>query len=400
MNSETKIQRAQELINEFNLDGWLLYDFRRSNQLACEFLHLASTQLLTRRFFYWIPKKGAPCKILQAIESTVLDSVPGTLCIYRTWQDLENRIESILKGSKHIAMEYSPRNAIPYVSKVDAGTIEMIRGFGITVESSANLLQHFASIWDEHKFKLHLEAAHCLSDIVELSWGLIKRNLVKKNTLTEYDVQQFILEQMAARGFETSDPPICAVNEHSADPHYTPRLHSASPIHPNDFILIDLWCKKKQPEAVYADITRVGVAAAQPTSKQAEIFSIVRKAQKTATQLVQSRFLAKEPIRGWEVDQACRDVIIDAGYGEYFIHRTGHNIDRSDHGNGAHMDNFETHDDRLLLPKTCFSIEPGIYLPHEFGVRLEYDVFIHPDGHIQVTGGEQDQIQTLILDEE
>ncbi len=395
MTIETKIILAQNLINESGWDGWLLYDFRRSNSIACEFLSLDAKQLLTRRFFYWIPRHGEPCKIVQAIESSVLDALPGKLYTYRTWMELETILGMILNGSRRIAMEYSPRNAIPYLSKVDAGTIDVIRSFGISVESSATLLLHFTGIWDEKKYRMHLEAAKALDEIAEATWEYIHKALQRQTPLTEYAVQQFMLDQTTAKNCETSDAPICAVNQHTANPHYMPQPHGSAAIQKNDFILIDLWCKKKQPEAVYADITRVGTAASNPTEKQQNIFSIVRKAQKTATGFVRDRFLAKEPVRGWEVDQACRDIITEAGYGEYFIHRTGHNIDQSDHGNGAHMDNFETHDDRLLLPKTCFSIEPGIYLPGEFGIRLEYDVYIHPDGIIEVTGGEQECIKTL-----
>lgn len=396
MHLHSKVKFAQKLINESNLDGWLLYDFRRSNPLACDFLSLSPHQLLTRRFFYWIPRTGQPCKVVHAIESHILDPFPGTSHVYCTWKELEDRLKVILEGSKSIAMEYSPRNAIPYVSKVDAGTIEMIRSFGISVESSANLLQHFTSLWDEAKFNMHLEAADALSDIAEQTWALIRRNLANHIPQTEYSIQQFMWQQIDSRGFETSDAPICAVNAHTANPHYIPQADSSLPINKNDFILIDLWCKKKQAGAVYADITRVAIADSKPSPKQKEIFEIVRQAQKTATRFVEERFARKQPVQGWEVDQACRDIIDRAGYGPYFIHRTGHNIDESDHGHGAHIDNFETHDNRLLLPRTCFSIEPGIYLPGEFGIRLEYDVFIHPDGRIQITGGEQNEIVSLI----
>lgn len=396
MPLQSKINCAQKLLQEFQLDGWLLYDFRRSNSLACDFLALESNQLLTRRFFYWIPCAGEPCKLLHAIESHILDSAPGLLQVYCTWQELEEKLQQLLQGCTRVAMEYSPRNAIPYVSKVDAGTIEVIRGFNVEVVSSANILQYFTSQWNEAQLNMHREAAQTLNDIAEETWKLIRHNLAHQIPQTEYSIQQFIWQQIQSKGFETSDAPICAVNANSANPHYTPTKDSSMPIKENDFILIDLWCKKKLPGAVYADITRVAVASATPSPHQQNIFNIVRQAQQTAAQFVKDRFARQQPIQGWEVDQTCRDVINNAGYGAYFIHRTGHNIDECDHGPGAHMDNFETHDDRQLLPRTCFSIEPGIYLPGEFGVRLEYDVFIHSDGRIEITGGEQNEIQTLV----
>jgi Xaa-Pro aminopeptidase len=265
----------------------------------------------------------------------------------------------------------------------------------VEVVSSANLLQNFISQWDEVKLKAHLDAAEVLNKVADQTWEMIKNSLNEGKFLTEYAVQQFMLERFTYHGCETADAPICAVNQNSANPHYAPCREHSAPIKLDDFILIDLWCKKKRPEAVYADITRVGIAAEKPTQRQVEIFNIVREAQRKATEFVIESFKANRPIRGWEVDRQCRDLIQAAGYGDYFIHRTGHNIDVNDHGNGAHIDDYETHDDRYLLPRTCFSIEPGIYLPGEFGIRLEYDVFIHPDRQVQITGGEQDEIVCL-----
>jgi len=395
MKLREKIKSTQEFLTQQNLDGWLLYDFRRNNDLACQFLEIGPAVLLTRRFFYWIPKQGEPVKIVHGIEEKSLENLPGRQIMYRTWQELEHALETILKGSGHVAMEYSPRNALPYLSKVDAGTVEMVRSKGVEVVTSAKLLQQFNGVWDEQKLKSHLEAADVLCKIVDQVWSLIAQHLREGQKITEYDVQQFMLDQFAKNRCISNDAPICAVNAHSANPHYAPTAESSSEIKKSDFVLIDLWCKREGEETVYADITRVAVAAKQPTEKQKLIFDIVRRAQETATQLVRDRFSQGVPVYGWEVDQACRDVIEKAGYGKYFIHRTGHNIDINDHGNGAHIDNYETHDDRELMPMTCFSIEPGIYLPGEFGVRLEYDVVIHRDKSIQVTGGTQNEIVTL-----
>lgn len=387
-----RLPSIQQKLNQQKIDGWLFYDFRCSNDLACEFLEIPSSTLLTRRFCYWVPQKGEPIKIVSIVEPHVLDHLPGTTQSYRSWKEFEGHICSLLQNVSSIAMEYSPRNAIPSVSKVDAGTMEIIRNCHVEVMSSADLLQSYMSVWDAYKLSTHLAAAQILDATASNTWQFIKQKLKNKETITEYDVQQFMLDEFKKNKCMTNSPPICAVNEHSADPHYSPSKINPTVIKEGDFILIDLWCKQDVPKAVYADITRVGVAADKPTEKQQKIFSIVKRAQEEGTKLVQESFASGTPLMGWEVDQTCRKVIEDAGYGPFFVHRTGHNIDIQDHGNGANLDNLETQDRRLLLPGTCFSIEPGIYLSGEFGVRLEYDVYVHHDGHIQITGGIQEQI--------
>lgn len=392
MSVKNNLQNIQKALIEKKLDGWLLYDFRRTNDLACAFLEISPDIIITRRFFYWIPKEGEPIKIVHAIESQNLNNLPGEVVSYQTWQDLEKILGKVLKGSRRIAMEYSPRNAIPAVSKVDAGTVDLVRSFNVEVVSSADIMQQYTSVWDEYKLKSHLAAAKVLEETVDKAWNYIGEAIKHKSSITEYNVQQFILEEFARQGCVTADSPLCSVNAHSADPHYCASAKDSSVICPGDFILIDLWCKQKAPRSVYADITRVGVAAPKPTKRQKEVFSIVRKAQKAGTDLVRNRFKKKEPLMGCEVDQCVRKVIVDAGYGQYFVHRTGHNIDENDHGNGTHMDSLETNDQRLILPGTCFSIEPGIYLPGEFGVRLEHDVYVHHDGSVLVTGGEQEEL--------
>lgn len=386
------IPNIQKKMAADHLDGWLLYDFRRTNDLACQFLVIPQDQLLTRRFFYWIPTKGDPVKIVHAIEDTALSHLPGRVMKYRSWQELEKALEEVLKNSKKIAMEYSPRNAIPYVSKVDAGTMDVVRGFGMDVVSSANLLQAYTSVWSPQQLESHLIAAEVLSNTFDKAWDLISRNLGK---ITEYDVQQFILQEFANQQCITDDPPICAINANSANPHYAPKKEGSALIKANDFILIDLWCKQKKIDAVYADITRVGVAAKAPTQKQQQVFNIVKQARDAGTDLVLQRFQKGRPIKGYEVDAACRQVIENEGFGEFFIHRTGHSIGIQDHGAGANIDSLETQDERFLLPGTCFSIEPGIYLSDNFGVRLEYDLYIHLDGRIQITGGIQESLNTI-----
>ncbi len=387
--------QVQQALAAAKLDGWLLYDFRKNNDLACRFLGLGDECFLTRRFFYWIPCVGIPTKIIHAVEGHVLDHLPGKTVLYSSWQQLEACVKEALKGSHVVAMEYSAHNALPYVSKVDAGTIEMVRDCGVEVVGSADLLQPFLGVWNAEKLTQHREAAAVLDSAVEMAWAWIAQELRQGQVPTDYAVQQYILDLFHQAGCTTDAGPTCAINADSADPHYLPTAAGAKPIHKGDFILIDLWCKKDLLKAPYADICRVGVADSTPTHKQIEIFEIVKGARNQAIELVRTRFAAGQELRGWEVDQAARDVINQAGYGQFFTHRTGHNIDESGHGNGTHIDNFETHDTRLLLRNTCFSIEPGIYLPGEFGVRLEYDVVILPDGQVEITGGVQEQITVL-----
>lgn len=395
MTFKQKLPDIQLKVAQYRVDGWLLYDFRRSNSLACQFLEIPPETNLTRRFFYWIPKSGEPVKIVSAVESHVLSHLPGKIQSFRSWRDLENILSDLLSPLQKIAMEYSPRNAIPAISKVDAGTLEVIRSFGVQVVSSANLLQTYTSLWSDAQLEMHRKALAVLESGVKLAWEKISSDLKAGKKLTEYDIQQFLLKYIQDNGCISSDPPICAVNANSANPHYSPSSSEAAEIHPEDFILIDLWCKQNQPEAVYADITQVGVAAAAPTKRQQEIFDLVKSARDAATEFVREKVESRTPVFGWEVDQACRSIIEDAWMEKYFIHRTGHNIGIDDHGSGANIDNLETQDQRLLLPSTCFSIEPGVYIPNEFGVRLEYDVFIHPTHQVEVTGNIQNELICL-----
>jgi Xaa-Pro aminopeptidase len=272
----------------------------------------------------------------------------------------------------------------------------MVRNIGPTIESSADLLQQSTSVWTEYQLQTHLEAAKVLENTVDLVWNLIAFSMDTKKPLSEWDVQQFMLQEFEKHGCYTDSPPICARNANSALPHYSPDKRNKTLIQPEDFILIDLWCKKKGVGSVYADIARVAVVAKKPSMQQQEVFNVVKAARDEGMDLITQRLEKGLPIMGCEVDQACRDVIIASGYGDYFTHRTGHNIGENDHGDGANIDNFETQDRRKLLPGTCFSIEPGIYLPKEFGVRLEHNVFIeHDEKSCRVTGGLQTNIVCL-----
>ncbi len=382
------IDQIQQQIKDHNLDGWLLYDFRGSNEIACQFLEIKK-QLVTRRFFYWIPRDGEPVKVVHGIEKQPLAHLPGKEHAYYSWQQLHLALKELLAGKKQIAMEYSKNAALPTVSKVDGGTLDLVRTLGVDVVSSAPLLH---TPLTPHQIELHKEAAAQLDQIVDQAWSFISEHLKRGDPIDEYIVRQEILNAMDARGLETDSGPICAVNGHSADPHYIPEKETASSIQKGDFVLIDLWAKRAVPGSIYADICRVAVCDVKPTEKQKEVFSIVRKAQKTACELV------KKPraLMGWEVDKAARDVIEKAGFGQNFFHRTGHSIDEKDHGDGANFDNYETKDDRPLLAGSCFSIEPAIYLPGEFGVRLEHNIVFFNMGEVEITGGIQEEVRTLI----
>ncbi len=396
MDWPARIHDVQRHLVEENLDGWLLYDFVGNNPLARDFLNIDPQALITRRFFYWIPAKGDPIKILHVIEPHVLSGLPGTVLPYLRWQELEGQLGKVLKGVKSVAMEFSPRNAIPYLSKVDGGMVDLVRSFQVEVVSSASFLQYYTCVLDEEQFRLHLEAANMLDRVVGEAWEKISTALKKGNKIDEYQVQQFIAGQFTSHGFMSEGLPIVAVNAHSADPHYESSKTEPCEIKNGDFILIDLWCKKHHPKGIYGDICRVAVADSSPTQRQNEIFSIVRSAQKAATEFVISRYAKGERLKGYEVDQVSRKIIEEKGYGNYFTHRTGHNIYTKDHGPGAHIDSLETQDLRDLIPHTCFSIEPGIYLPGEFGIRLEYDLFLGDQGKVHLTGGFQNQILALL----
>lgn len=393
-NLEQKIHEVQKILAEKHIDGWLLYDFHHNNSLACNFLEISPETMLTRRFCYWIPQKGDPIGIVHGVETHVLAHTPGKKLVYSAWKLFEAHLKEVLKGKKTVAMEYSPRCAIPTASKVDGGMLDLVREQGIQIVSSASFLQHFTCVWTKEQYDLHKEAADVLDKAAASAWDFVADHLKKGKALTEYDVQQHILKEIHRNQCIMDGVPICGVNQNSANPHYNAEKNKCSPIKKGDFILIDLWCKRDVPQSVYADITRVAVAGTASERHQ-EIFQLVRKAQKAGTDFVKDRIEKKKDVKGAEVDNACRQVIIDAGYEEYFTHRTGHNIHTEDHGPGANIDGFETLDERLLIPKTCFSIEPGVYLSKEFGVRLEYDVYIHENHTIEVTGGIEDQLVQL-----
>jgi Xaa-Pro aminopeptidase len=383
------LNRIQEILKSMNIDAWLLYDFRGSNEFAINILDIPTHAHLTRRFYYLIPKEGNPVKIVMAVEAHNLDHLPGEKLTYSSHELLSKHLENTLKKVKNIAMEYSPYNAIPYVSKIDAGTFEQIKSLGVNVVSSADLISMFNAVWTEEQFKDNRVVAYALNDIVDDTFGFIKEKISNLHVTNEYEVQQFIMNEFDKKDFITDHPPIIGVNENSANPHYAPEKLKHKPIHKGDFVLIDLWAKLKKENSVWADITWVGFVDEAVPEKFERVFDIVAKARDTAFNLVVSRMKEKKELRGYEVDDAARNVIKEEGMEKYFIHRTGHSITTELHGSGAHMDNYETKDERLILPSTSFSIEPGIYIEGEFGVRSEIDVFIHSDGDVIATGSKK-----------
>lgn len=378
------LSAIQQALRTFRCDGWLLYDFRGSNLLARRILDLDGQTPGSRRFLYCIPAEGPPRKLVHRIESGALDHLPGEKTVYLTWQELEAGIKHLLYGIKTVAMEYSPRNSNPYISRVDAGTIEVVKSCGANPVPSGDLIQLFEATWDDAQWAMHLEAAKHTNSAYPRAWKFIADRIRTQGSVTEREVQQEIMQHFAEHAMTTYHPPIVGVGPHSGDPHYET---GDAPMREGDFVLIDLWAKLDKPHSVYSDLTRVGFIGTNVPEKYDSIFQIVANARDAGIARVRQAFSAGEELEGWQVDQATRDVIHAAGYGDAFVHRTGHSIGQETHGNGANMDNLETHEQRRVLRRTCFSIEPGIYLA-EFGVRSEINVFVDGSGEVHVTGGD------------
>lgn len=392
MNEEL-IRPIQQALKQEKFDGWLFYGFRGSDPIAENILRLDHARFTTRRWFYFVPGAGTPQKIVHAIEPYVLDSLPGDKKVYLPWQQIQQCLRETLTGAKKVAMQYSPMNSIPYISRVDAGTVELVRSFGIEVVSSADLVQMFEAAWGAEQLESHLYAARHMREIVDVTYKEVGRRIRDSVPTTELDIQDFIWQEFERRDLMASHRPIVAINAHSADPHYTPNAEQNLPMREGDFLLTDLWSKRREPHAVYDDITWTGYIGHAVPEKYQKIFDIVRHGRDAAIKAVQERYPGTETLYGWQVDEAARQSITAAGYGEYFIHRTGHSIHEEVHGNGANIDNLETQDNRRLIPRTCFSIEPGVYLKGDFGVRSEIDMYLAEDKAI-VTG---QPIQTHVI---
>lgn len=391
--NQTRLESIQEALRKENLDGWLFYSFRGSDPIAENILQLDSAKMATRRWFYFVPAAGAPQRIVHAIEAGMLDSLPGQKHIYLAWRQLHQHLREILSQSRQIAMQYSPMNAIPYISRVDAGTVELVRSFGVDVESSADLVQIFEAVWSDEQLETHWYAARHMREIVDVAFAEVARRIRDGAVVSELAIQDFIWQEFERRNLTAAHRPIVAINEHSADPHYAPNSEQDLPMRRGDFLLIDMWSKKREPHAVYDDITWTGyIGEVVPDEKQ-KIFEIVREGRDAAIRFVRTHYPAAETLYGWQADEAARQSITKAGYGQYFIHRTGHSIHEEVHGNGANIDGLETQDGRRLIPRTCFSIEPGVYLPGAFGVRSEIDMYLSETEAV-VTG---EPIQTHVV---
>ncbi len=383
----------QKALGEFGLDGWLLYDFRGSNILAQRVLQMPEGFSGSRRYACFVPAVGQPFKLVHRIESGVLDHLPGEKIVYLKWQELESALKTMVGSARTIAMEYSPRNGNPYISRVDAGTVELVRSFGCDVVSSGDLISLFESRLSDEQLQSHYEASLHTNAAYGKAWSFIAEQIRANGRVEEKAVSDVIMQHFAENQMTTYHPPIVGTGPNGGDPHYETGTGSDTIIREGSFVLIDLWAKMQRPGAVYSDLTRTGYVGTTVPPQYSKIFDIVAAARDAGISKVKSAFAAKQLLQGWQIDDAVRAVIEAAGYGQYFCHRTGHNMAQETHGNGTHIDNLETHETRRILPRTLFTIEPGIYLP-EFGVRSEVDIYIHKDGTVEVTGG---PIQTEVV---
>ena len=387
------LKAIQSALSEFGFDGWLLYDFRGSNVLAQRILQMPLGFMASRRYFYFIPANGTPKKLVHRIESDALDHLPGDKVIYLRWQELEAAIQAIVGEHKNVAMEYSPRNGNPYISRVYAGTVELVRSFGCEVVSSGDLISLFESTLSDAQLRSHLEASDVTNAAFARTWKFIADQVRAHGFVEEIAVSDEIMRHFAENKMTTYHPPIVGVNGNGGNPHYETGTGADTKIVEGSFVLVDLWAKQDKPGSIYSDLTRTGFVGTSIPERYTKIFNIVAAGRDAGVECVKSAFAAGRQPQGWEVDDAVRGVIDAAGYGKDFCHRTGHSLAQEVHGNGTHMDNLETHETRRILPRTLFTIEPGIYLP-EFGVRSEIDVYINADGRVEVTGG---PIQTAIV---
>jgi Xaa-Pro aminopeptidase len=383
----------QQALRARKIDGWLLCDFHNRDHLAYRVLGLDMSKMTTRRWFYYIPAKGEPRKLVHSVEPRKLDSLPGKKEVFLAWTQLHSSLKKMLGSPKKIAMQYSPMNHIPAVSMVDAGIIELVKSFKHKVVSSADLVQLFEATISKEGYRTHKEAGVLVDRIRAEAFDQIRNAIATNSGLTEYQLQQFIMRRFKESGLVTVDPPIVGTNEHPADPHFESTPENARPFKHGDTVLLDMWAKFDKPGSIYYDITWCGYIGDAPSAKYQEIFNTVKAARNAAIALVKERFAKGKPCGGWEVDDACRNVVKKAGYGKYFVHRTGHSIGEEVHGNGVNIDNLETKDERQLMPGCCFSIEPGIYLPHEnMACRTEINMFIRHDGVPEVTGEMQEEL--------
>jgi Xaa-Pro aminopeptidase len=382
------LEAIQAALTEAALDGWLFYDHHHRDPLAAEILGLDPNSHITRRWYYFIPAAGEPRKLVHRIEQGRLDTLPGSKALYSSWQELHAALTDLLTGAATVAMQYSPNNDIMYVSMVDAGTVEFLRSLGKQIVSSADLVSQFQAVLTADQVASHQVAQRAIDDLLAEGWRQIANRLRPTSgtatPYTEYDHVQWLSEAMRRAGLVWQFGPNVSVNANCSDSHYEPTADHTARLSEGDFLLIDIWGRQDTDTAVYYDITWTGVIGREPSPEEQRVFETVRNARDAAVSTVEQAFATNRPIRGFEADDAARAVVREAGFGEYFTHRTGHNIAHEIHGPGAHLDNLETHDERRILPHTCFSVEPGIYLP-KFGVRSEINM-LTSDNKAWVTG--------------
>jgi len=391
------INAIQTALREAGIDGWLFYDFHNRDAIAARILNMDTSRFASRRWFYYIPAQGEAQKLVHRIEPWRCDHLPGEKHVYLPWQQLRESLRRMLGNAKRVAMQYSPLNNIPYVSIVDAGTVDLVRSFGIEVVSSGDLVGRFEAHLSMEDWESHKQAGAVLQMVKDEAFLEVARRIKAGEHPREVEIQHFMHDMMRANDMHWEDGPIVAINEHAADPHFEPTEENSHPMKEGDLLLIDLWAKKNTPGGIYYDVTWMGYIGTEVPSRITEIFHVARDARDAGLNMVRERFASGTPLAGWEVDDAVRNVIVDAGYGEYFVHRTGHNIGLEVHGNGGHIDNLETMDERLILPGTCFSIEPGIYMEQQkMGFRTEIDVFVTDEGSVEVTGDIQREVIPIL----
>lgn len=389
------VTAIQAALREDGFDAWLLYDFHGANPIASEVTGVGRQggHLATRRWYYLIPASGEPRGLVHAIERRVLAHLPGAMSQYAGREQLERGLRELVRGVHRVAMEYSPNGAIPYLGRVDAGTIEQLRAFGLDIASSGDLVQRFAAVWDAAAIETHMQASEKLYRVKDRAFAAIRDRLRASTPTTEYDIQQLMMGWFRDEGLVTDSPPIVGAAGNGGNPHYMPTATDSRPIRPGEMVLLDLWGKLDRPGAVFADITWVGYTGATPPEKCVKVFNTVAAARDAAVTLVQNAAKSGQALQGWQIDRAASTVLRDAGYGAHVLHRTGHSLGESVHGNGVNMDDYETHDDRRLLPGTGFTIEPGLYFD-DFGVRLEINMLVRRHDAI-VTGPVQQEIVAL-----
>ncbi len=387
------LESIQAALRDSKLDGWLFYDHHRRDPIAYRVLDI-NPVMCTRRWYYLIPSVGEPGKLVHRIEANNLSALVGTEERYSSWREQREGLARLLHGKARVAMQYSALNNIPYVGLVDAGTVELVKTCGVEIVSSADLVQQFESRWSEEQWQSHLAAGQVVHESVRRAFAAIRNAVSAGREITEYDVQQEMMRVFGAGGLITDEPPCVAVNANSSNPHYSPSAEASLPIHAGDFVLVDVWGKQNKPGAVYFDITWTGYVGETVPEQYTKVFNAVREARDAAIHLVQKSLEAGRMLYGYQVDDAAREVIERHGYGTFFVHRTGHSIGEDVHGNGANMDNFETHDERRIISRTCFSIEPGIYL-REFGIRSEVNVYAGAR-EARVTGEIQEAVVPIL----